>query len=113
MKALAIIPAIWAAVALLWFFTIGAEIADSQPVLPEDSPVATACAHAGALAESQKVGMLKCRLVGISYQPESRPNHQIVTVRVKIAGQGWFQVAVFLHRSVWNVQTATITPEVR
>lgn len=83
---------------------------NAQEVAPEQSALLTACAQAGALAESSGQTMTRCRLVGIG---TTNPNYQIITVQVKINGQGLFQVKVYLTRSVWNIQTFTITPEVR
>lgn len=114
--ALAAVLALWVALAVLWAATVGAELGVAQEVAPEPSLLAAACNQAGALAEASALGFQTCRLVGVSQFDRfgnADPNSAIVTVRVKIRDQGWFQVKVFLARQQWNAQTYTITPEVR
>lgn len=106
MKALVIIPCIWAAAALLWFFTVGAEIADSQGVLPKTSLVDTACTTAYQLAIIAGVNAEKCRLVSQMDEGQTA----LITVKVKITGQGWYAVALAYQQSVWTQSAINVTP---
>ncbi len=106
MKALAIIPVIWVAVALLWFFTVGAEVAGSQQAVPTESLLTTACTTARQLAILGGVNVEKCRLVSAMDEGQTA----LITVKVKVTGQGWFSVAAAYQRSVWNQSALQVTP---
>ena len=106
MKALAIIPAIWAAVALLWIFTVGAEVADGQQVVPKESLVSTACTTVYQIAALGGVNPEKCRVVSQVDDGQDA----LITVKVKITGQGWFAVALAYQRTVWAQSAISITP---
>ena len=106
MKALAVVPLIWAAVALVWFFPVGAEVADSQGALPKESLLDTACTTAYQVAVLGGVNPTACRLVALDDQGQNAT----VTVKVKIAGQGWFTVALAYQRSVWSQSGIYIKP---
>lgn len=101
-----IVPAIWAAVMLLWFFTIGAEIADSQPVEPKVSLLDTACTTAAQIATLGGVNVEKCRLVA----QDDAGQTAYITVKVKVTGQGWFSIALAYQRTVWAQSGIQITP---
>lgn len=106
MKALVIIPCIWAAAALLWFFTVGAELANSQAQLPEQSALMTACHTATQLGQVGGVNVSRCRKVAVVEEG----NFALVTVKVWVDGQGKFLVSVALQKSVWTQSAINVAP---
>jgi len=107
MKALALIPVIWLAIGLLWFFTVGQEVANGQEALPEQSSVLTVCQTARSIAQMSGVNLEKCRVVSVVEEG----NTALVTVKVKITGQGWFLVSEGLMKSAWTQTALNIRPE--
>lgn len=103
MKALILIPCIWAAAALIWFFTIGAEIADSQPDPPTvETSIAAACNVALDVALASDVIMTQCRRAA---EPVVSGASVIETVRIKDVDGIRYVLQITLRKSAW-VNTA-------
>jgi hypothetical protein len=78
----------------------------SQGVVPEESLLMTACTTARQLAILGGVNVEKCRLVSQMDEGQTA----LITVKVKVTGQGWFSVAAAYQRSVWNQSALQVTP---
>lgn len=105
MKGLVAVPLIWVAIFVIWFFTT-ARPATGQEVLPQSSPFLTACTFAQQLGQIEQVSVSNCRKVAEVVEG----NTALVTVKVKVAGQGWFIVSTALQRSEWSHSAFSVQP---
>ena len=78
----------------------------SQQVVPKESLLDTACTTALQLAILGGVNAERCRLVSQMDEGQTA----LITVKVKITGQGWFAVALAYQRSVWSQSAISVTP---
>lgn len=107
MKGWALLAVIWAAIAVLWYFSVGVPKADGQAALaPEASPFLTACAIARASAATEHLSIYRCRKVAEVVDG----NEATVTVQVWVSGYGKFNVATTLLRSEWGMTSLKIAP---
>ena len=90
--------------ALATFSTASAQDVPELP--PEQSPLITACNTSQMLALQAGVEMQYCRRASEA----QLGNLALVTVRVKIAGQGLYFVTVGLQRTVWSQQFLAVNP---
>ncbi len=95
------VVAILAATLGVWAFP-----ATAEEVPPEQSPLATACQIARSTAAIAGLNMEKCRRV----EEVVDGNVALVTVKVKITDQGWFNVTVALFRSAWGQTGISVSP---
>ena len=93
-------------VALFIWFVLLPSHATSQAAVPKESLLDTACTTAYQLAIIGGVSAEKCRLVSQMDEGQTA----LITVKVKITGQGWFAVALAYQRSVWNQSAISVTP---
>jgi len=105
MRQFAIILAAILAALFIWFVLLP-ERATSQAAVPEESLLITACTTARQLAILGGVNVEKCRLVSSMDEGQTA----LITVKVKVTGQGWFSVAAAYQRSVWNQSALQVTP---
>jgi len=96
MKAIIFITAIIAAIGV-WFIPP----ATSQEVLPEQSPLITACNYATAAAGAEKLTVTRCRLVAL----QGEGQNAFVTIQIWIEGYGKFIAQISLFQSIWDVQS--------
>lgn len=80
--------------------------AESQQALPKEGLLDTACTTALQLAIIGGVNAEKCRLVAMHDEGQTA----LITVKVKITGQGWFAVALAYQRTVWAQSAISVTP---
>lgn len=106
MRGLAIILVIWAAVAVVWVATVGEELADAQQAEPKTSLLDTACTTAYQVAVLGHVNAEKCRLVVQHDEGQTA----LITVKVKITGQGWYTVSLAYQKTVWSQSAISIAP---
>lgn len=78
----------------------------AQQVVPKESLLDTACTTAYQLAIIGGFNAEKCRLVSAMDEGQTA----LITVKVKISGQGWYAVALAYQRSVWAQSAIAITP---
>lgn len=76
------------------------------PLAPEASPFLTACNTSYLLAVMAGLEIQYCRRASEVVQG----NLAIVTVKVKIAGQGLYFITVALQRTEWVQQNLAINP---
>jgi hypothetical protein len=99
-----------AVAAVAFAFSVGALMdateAEAQQVLPNESLLDTACTTARQIGIIGGANIEKCRLVSVMDEGQTA----LITVKVKVSGQGWFAVALAYQRSVWTQSAIQITP---
>jgi len=93
-------------VALFIWFVLLPSNATSQAAVDKTSLLDTACTTAYQLAIVGGVNAEKCRVVSQMDEGQTA----LITVKVKITGQGWFAVALAYQRSVWSQSAISVTP---
>jgi len=92
--------------ALIATIAIWAAPATGQEQLPEQSAFLTVCNTATQLGQIQGVSVSHCRKVAVVEEG----NLALVTVSVKVAGQGKFLIHVALQKSVWTQSALDVQP---
>lgn len=97
------IAACIAAVLIAAFWTLPAT---SQQVVPEQSAFVTACQSARAMAQVANLNMASCRRVAEVVEG----NTALVTIKVRISGQGVFFITASYMQSIWGQQSIFVRP---
>jgi len=94
------------AMTAFWGMFSSAHAQEVPELPPEQSPFITACNTSQMLTIQAGVEMEYCRRASEVQQG----NLALVTVKVKIVGQGLYFVTVGLQRTVWAQQFLTVNP---
>ena len=96
--------------ALIWAVIIGGSIrsgiAEAQQAVPQTDPLTVGCSYATALAAKDRLTVAWCRKVAVVQEG----NSALVTVQVKVPGQGRFTVGMQMYQTTWDTQTVTVLP---
>lgn len=92
------------AAALVLSYAAGS--AGSQAVVPQESAFATTCETARAVGQLAGVNVSNCRLVSVAEEGQVA----LVTVKVRVAGTGWFTVTESLYKTAWSMTALNIKP---
>ena len=101
-----VIPTILVIVTILLAGLVYGSAATAQQAVPEQSVLLTACQSARALATVAGLNMERCRRVSESVEG----NTALVTVKVKITGQGDYIIAYAFMQTAWSQQAILVTP---
>lgn len=83
-----------------------APVGTSQQAVDKTSLLDTACTTARQVGILGGANIEKCRLVSQMDEGQTA----LITVKVKVSGQGWFAVALAYQRTVWSQSAMSITP---